>query len=299
MLDTLFICVLPYVRRLWLERDQQWRDHHYSSIHQVDTLVVYGTVVCDRGQLLTGTSYLSSSRCGFLLFLALSSSLSLTNPLWLWFPSPADPCRSSRALPLVSPCPSLIAPAVFSSLMETSSFQLLDQLLPQPYCQLASRRRRRRPPARALRSFFVIYRSRRKQIIRGSDQFVLMTWCNGFNDVRAAVESSLSPAAAAVGKTAAASLAVLVKMCPSCGHRAQYEQVLRCVSTRARRSWACMHAWWCWASQLALPFHSMSCMHAAIQLADRHDRSMTNKLILYNVVRRARRSRTCRGCRPA
>lgn len=51
-----------------------------------------------------------------------------------------------------------------------------------------------------------------------------MTWCNGFNDVRAAVESSLSPAAAAVGKTAAASLAVLVKMCPSCGHRAQYEQ---------------------------------------------------------------------------
>jgi len=52
-----------------------------------------------------------------------------------------------------------------------------------------------------------------------------MTWCNGFNDVRAAVESSLSPAAAAVGKKAAASLAVLVKMCPSCGHRAQYEQV--------------------------------------------------------------------------
>ncbi|OEL30683.1 NAC domain-containing protein 73 [Dichanthelium oligosanthes] len=50
-----------------------------------------------------------------------------------------------------------------------------------------------------------------------------MTWCNGFNDVRAAVESSLSPAAAA-GKKAAASLAVLVKMCPSCGHRAQYEK---------------------------------------------------------------------------
>ena len=54
-----------------------------------------------------------------------------------------------------------------------------------------------------------------------------MTWCNGFNDVRAAVESSLSPAAAAVGKKAAASIAVLVKMCPSCGHRAQYEQVRR------------------------------------------------------------------------
>ncbi|CAL4894843.1 unnamed protein product [Urochloa decumbens] len=50
-----------------------------------------------------------------------------------------------------------------------------------------------------------------------------MTWCNGFNDVRAAVEGSLSPSAAA-GKKAAASLAVLVKMCPSCGHRAQYEQ---------------------------------------------------------------------------
>jgi hypothetical protein len=58
-----------------------------------------------------------------------------------------------------------------------------------------------------------------------------MTWCNGFNDVRAAVESSLSPAAAAVGKKAAASLAVLVKMCPSCGHRAQYEQVRVCPST--------------------------------------------------------------------
>ncbi|RLM98460.1 NAC domain-containing protein 73-like [Panicum miliaceum] len=53
-----------------------------------------------------------------------------------------------------------------------------------------------------------------------------MTWCNGFKDVRAAVESSLSPtaAAAAAGKKAAASLAVLVKMCPSCGHRAHYEQ---------------------------------------------------------------------------
>ncbi|KAF8726693.1 hypothetical protein HU200_019160 [Digitaria exilis] len=51
-----------------------------------------------------------------------------------------------------------------------------------------------------------------------------MTWCNGFNDVRAAVESSLSPAAAGK-KAAASSLAVLVKMCPSCGHRAQYEQV--------------------------------------------------------------------------
>ncbi|KAJ1264069.1 hypothetical protein BS78_09G234500 [Paspalum vaginatum] len=47
-----------------------------------------------------------------------------------------------------------------------------------------------------------------------------MTWCNGFNDVRAAVESSLSPASA----VAAASLAVLVKMCPSCGHRAHYQQ---------------------------------------------------------------------------
>ncbi|KAL6609371.1 hypothetical protein ACP70R_039340 [Stipagrostis hirtigluma subsp. patula] len=56
-----------------------------------------------------------------------------------------------------------------------------------------------------------------------------MTWCNGFNDddVRAALDSSLlSPATivAAAGKKAAASLAVLVKMCPSCGHRAQYEQ---------------------------------------------------------------------------
>jgi uncharacterized protein YbbK (DUF523 family) len=55
-----------------------------------------------------------------------------------------------------------------------------------------------------------------------------MTWCNSFSDVRTAVDSSLSPAAAvaaAAGKKAAASLAVLVKMCPSCGHRARYEQV--------------------------------------------------------------------------
>nr|ALZ44687.1 NAC1 [Bambusa emeiensis] len=54
-----------------------------------------------------------------------------------------------------------------------------------------------------------------------------MTWCNSFDDVRAAVDNSLSPAAAvaaAAGKKAAASLAILVKMCPSCGHRAQYEQ---------------------------------------------------------------------------
>lgn len=70
-----------------------------------------------------------------------------------------------------------------------------------------------------------------------------MTWCNGFNDVRAAVESSLSPAAAAVGKTAAASLAVLVKMCPSCGHRAQYQQVRTTLRTHARvdRGRACMY----------------------------------------------------------
>uniref|UniRef100_A0A0D9WJQ2 NAC domain-containing protein n=1 Tax=Leersia perrieri TaxID=77586 RepID=A0A0D9WJQ2_9ORYZ len=54
-----------------------------------------------------------------------------------------------------------------------------------------------------------------------------MTWCSSFSDVRTAVDSSLSPAAAvaaAAGKKAAASLAVLVKMCPSCGHRARYEQ---------------------------------------------------------------------------
>ncbi|KAF0927222.1 hypothetical protein E2562_031019 [Oryza meyeriana var. granulata] len=54
-----------------------------------------------------------------------------------------------------------------------------------------------------------------------------MTWCNSFSDVRTAVDSSLSPAAAvaaAAGKKAASSLAVLVKMCPSCGHRARYEQ---------------------------------------------------------------------------
>jgi len=62
-----------------------------------------------------------------------------------------------------------------------------------------------------------------------------MTWCNGFNDVRAAVEISLSPTAAAAGKKAAASLAVLVKMCPSCGHRAHYEQV----RTHARLLRAC------------------------------------------------------------
>jgi uncharacterized protein YbbK (DUF523 family) len=51
-----------------------------------------------------------------------------------------------------------------------------------------------------------------------------MTWCNGFNDVCAAADNPAGVVAAA-GKKAAASLAVLVKMCPSCGHSAQYEQV--------------------------------------------------------------------------
>jgi hypothetical protein len=53
-----------------------------------------------------------------------------------------------------------------------------------------------------------------------------MTWCNGFNDVRAAVDNPAGVVTAA-GKKEAASLAVLVKMCPSCGYRAQYGQVRR------------------------------------------------------------------------
>jgi hypothetical protein len=52
-----------------------------------------------------------------------------------------------------------------------------------------------------------------------------MTWCNGFNDVRAAAENPAGVVASTGMNKAAASLAVLVKMCPSCGHSAQYEQV--------------------------------------------------------------------------
>jgi hypothetical protein len=53
-----------------------------------------------------------------------------------------------------------------------------------------------------------------------------MTWCNGFDDFRTAVDNPAGVVAAA-GKKVTASLAVHVKMCPSCGYRAQYEQVRR------------------------------------------------------------------------
>ncbi|KAL5228283.1 hypothetical protein ABZP36_016548 [Zizania latifolia] len=55
-----------------------------------------------------------------------------------------------------------------------------------------------------------------------------MTWCNSFNDVRA-VENNLASAAAvaaAAKKQQQASPHVnVIKTCPSCGHRAQYEQL--------------------------------------------------------------------------
>ncbi|BAH91228.1 Os01g0672100 [Oryza sativa Japonica Group] len=56
-----------------------------------------------------------------------------------------------------------------------------------------------------------------------------MTWCNSFNDVRA-VENNLATAAAvAAAKKQQQQQQVsqhvnLIKTCPSCGHRAQYEQ---------------------------------------------------------------------------
>jgi hypothetical protein len=59
-----------------------------------------------------------------------------------------------------------------------------------------------------------------------------MTWCNSFNDVRA-VENNLATAAAVAAAAAkkqqqqqqASPHVNLIRTCPSCGHRAQYEQV--------------------------------------------------------------------------
>ncbi|CAO2183312.1 unnamed protein product [Urochloa humidicola] len=54
-----------------------------------------------------------------------------------------------------------------------------------------------------------------------------MTWCNSFNDVRA-VENNLATAAAVAAakkQQQASSHVNLIKTCPSCGHRAQYEQL--------------------------------------------------------------------------
>ncbi|KAG2590707.1 hypothetical protein PVAP13_5NG426000 [Panicum virgatum] len=53
-----------------------------------------------------------------------------------------------------------------------------------------------------------------------------MTWCNSFNDVRA-VENNLATAAAVAAakkQQQASSHVNLIRTCPSCGHRAQYEQ---------------------------------------------------------------------------
>jgi cytochrome c553 len=60
-----------------------------------------------------------------------------------------------------------------------------------------------------------------------------MTWCNSFNDVRA-VENNLATAAAVAAAAAKKQhqhhqqqeQPSLVRTCPSCGHHAQYEQVL-------------------------------------------------------------------------
>ncbi|KAL6614759.1 hypothetical protein ACP70R_037029 [Stipagrostis hirtigluma subsp. patula] len=56
-----------------------------------------------------------------------------------------------------------------------------------------------------------------------------MTWCNSFNDVRAVENNLASAAAVAAAKKQqqqqASSHVNLIRTCPSCGHRAQYEQV--------------------------------------------------------------------------
>jgi hypothetical protein len=54
-----------------------------------------------------------------------------------------------------------------------------------------------------------------------------MTWCSSFNDVRA-VENNLATAAAVAAtkkQQQASSHVNLIRTCPSCGHRAHYEQV--------------------------------------------------------------------------
>lgn len=58
-----------------------------------------------------------------------------------------------------------------------------------------------------------------------------MTWCNTFNDVRA-VENNLATAAAVAAakkQQQASSHVNLIRTCPSCGHRAQYEQVAQSI----------------------------------------------------------------------
>jgi RNase P subunit RPR2 len=56
-----------------------------------------------------------------------------------------------------------------------------------------------------------------------------MTWCNSFNDVRA-VENNLATAAAVAAAKKQhqhqQEQPSLVRTCPSCGHHAQYEQVI-------------------------------------------------------------------------
>uniref|UniRef100_J3L2R6 NAC domain-containing protein n=1 Tax=Oryza brachyantha TaxID=4533 RepID=J3L2R6_ORYBR len=59
-----------------------------------------------------------------------------------------------------------------------------------------------------------------------------MTWCNSFNDVRAVENNLASAAAVAAAKKQQQQLQAsphvnLIKTCPSCGHRAQYEQFSR------------------------------------------------------------------------
>ena len=60
--------------------------------------------------------------------------------------------------------------------------------------------------------------------------FEAMTWCNSFTDVRA-VENNLATTAAVAAAAAKKQHqhhqeGSLVRTCPSCGHHAQYEQVL-------------------------------------------------------------------------
>ena len=71
-----------------------------------------------------------------------------------------------------------------------------------------------------------------------------MTWCNSFNDVRA-VENNLATAAAVAAakkQQQASSHVNLIRTCPSCGHRAQYEQVRVHACACPTRSCACEYA---------------------------------------------------------
>ena len=68
-----------------------------------------------------------------------------------------------------------------------------------------------------------------------------MTWCNTFNDVRAVENNLASAAAKKQHQQQQQQEASLVRTCPSCGHHAQYEQVLASLPLLHAMHACCLH----------------------------------------------------------